>query len=244
MDGRADVGLPGNRERADDTKLNDPTIKGLASHGSGAPALKKPSPPLLKFPDNYKQHHREAVLARDFVIPAALSEIIGAERVSTLGAASYLTTIYPDGKTPTDPIEKILLEQLVMAHNRSALLNVRAHQAVNPEALAIYNSAAVKVGAEIRRTALAIRLYRQPASSRNFSVIHQQNLATGTGGQQVTFVDRSSAEREEVSFSSRQSELEGNGHDESPKGRFGAENEESAASQRRLNQRTKAASVE
>jgi hypothetical protein len=215
------------------------------------PAAVKPEagpPPgasiVLNFPPDYKSFHKEAAIARDFAIPAALSLIIGAERVSTLGAASYLTTIYPDGKTPADPVEKILLEQLVMAHHRSALLNVRAHQAVNPESVAIFSTAATRLGAEIRRTALAIRQYRQPSSSKSFSVIHQQNVTAGSGDQQVSYVDQSANGEEKVSFSCRQSELGGKENDNTIGGRFGVQSEESKPGGCRQDQRREEATVE
>jgi len=239
-----------NRPQPGQTPTDARPGESSASPTPNEPATPKPEagpPPgptiVVNFPPNYEAYHREAVIARDFVIPAALSQIIGDERVSTLGAASYLTTIFPDGKTPSDPVEKILLEQLAMAHHRSVLLNLRAHRAADPECLAIYSTAATRLGAEIRRLGLAIRQYRQPSSSKSFSVVHQQNVVAGSGGQQVSYVDQSASREEKVSFSCRQSEVEGNNHDNSLRGQFGAENEESAESCCGDNQRFKAPAV-
>lgn len=184
------------------------------------------------------------MIARDFTIPAAISQMIGPERVSILGAASYLNTIAPGGKTPADPLEKILLEQVAMAHQRSALLHIRAHQAASPEALAIFNSAAVKLAAEIRHTALAIRQYRQPLSPRSFSVVHQQNLSTGNGDQQVSYVDQSASPEEKVSFSCRQSELGDKQHGDPIGSRFAGQTEEFEPGECRPDQRCEEATVE
>lgn len=215
---------------------------------SGTPKPEVGPPPgasiALSFQPEYESFHKEAIIARDYVIPAALSQIIGPKQVSTMGAASYLTTVYPDGKTPADPVEKILLEQLVMAHHRSAMLNVRAHQAVNPECVAIYSTAAIRAGGEIRRTALAIRQYRQPSSSKSFSVIHQQNVAAGSGDQQVSYVDQSASGEEKVSFSCRQSELGGKQHDDSIAGRFAGQAEEPEPGECRQDQRREEATIE
>lgn len=123
-------------------------------------------------------------------------------------------------------MEKILLKQLLLAHNQLALLYTHVNTATTPMQLDVYNSAAVRLLAEIRRLALAIRQYRMPPS-RHFSVIYQQNVATGEAGQQVTYVDPAAAEAQKKSLDA-QTEVRGN-NEQPIGGRFAAHNEEPAA---------------
>ena len=198
----------------------------------------------VAFPDNYEPHHREAVIIRDYVVPAALSRIVGDDRLSTKGAATYMSTFFPNGETPADPVEKVLLEQLAIGHQRSIALNLRADKELDPLKLAVYSTAAVRLAAEVRRTALAIKAYRQPHSSKSFAVIGQQNIATGTAGQQNVFVDKSTTANEDVSFSSAQTKPESNQNDDFIRGRFAAQREESATGGGRPVERRQTAAVE
>jgi hypothetical protein len=222
--------------------MSEPHIRAKGPSGMPDDPTKSTSSPKAPFqvawPPDYKAYHCEAEIARNFIIPAALSRIFDDQRLSILGAASYLTTIFPDGQTPSDPVEKILLEQLTIAHHRSVALNLRAHQEADPDNLPIYNKACVQLGEVVRRMGLAIKQYRQPISSKSFAVIGQQNIATGTAGQQNVCVDQSTAENQAVSFSSRKQ------NDDAIGGRFSAQREESKTSGSRKGQRHEKAAEE
>lgn len=140
------------------------------------------------------------------LFPACFSSIVGTENVEALGAKVYLNSFVRDAGEPTDPIELILLQQLLMAHHRVAQLHAKAEGATSPEAVKILNAAASRLLSELRRLSLAIRQYRSPVSPRQFSVVHQQNVVAA-GKQQVTYVDKSSAAQDKVTLSAR-SELE------------------------------------
>ncbi len=62
------------------------------------------------------------------------------------------------GSHPIDPIERMLLEQLALAHFRIGQLHVRASEAQGLEAVRVYNSVAARMLGEFRRTVLALRI--------------------------------------------------------------------------------------
>lgn len=131
---------------------------------------------------------------------------MGQQNVDAPGAKVYFNSYLRDAGEPVDPVEKILLEQLLLAHHRLAQLHARAEGASGAEHLKILNGAASRLLSEVRRLALAIRQYRSPLSPRQFHVVHQQNVVTA-GDQKVTYVDQSSAAQDKVTLSAR-SELE------------------------------------
>ena len=72
----------------------------------------------------------------------------------------YLERLIEDAGSPTDPIERMLLEQLALAHFRIGQFHVNAGLAEGIEAVKIYNSVAARMLGEFRRTALALRVYQ------------------------------------------------------------------------------------
>lgn len=130
----------------------------------------------------------QAWTAREMLFPACFSSVVGAENVEATGAKVYLNSFVRDAGDPTDPIELILLQQMLMVHHRVAQLHARAEAATGPEHLKILNGAATRLLGELRRLALAIRQYRSPVSPRQFSVVHQQNVVAA-GKQTVNYLD-------------------------------------------------------
>jgi hypothetical protein len=122
---------------------------------------------------------REAWAAREYVIPVCLSSILDTRTVGADGAKVFLNSYLRDAGNPTDPIEIMLLEQFAMAHFRLGQLHIQADVATDAERLKILNAVAVRLLGELRRLALAIRLYRTPVSPKQFAVVHQQNVAAG-----------------------------------------------------------------
>jgi hypothetical protein len=190
---------------------------------------------------------REAKVVRDYLIPTYFKLLVGPE-FDWPGMRVYMNSIMAEAGDPTDPVERMLLEQFMLAHYRLAKLHVQADAAKTPESQKVLNTAATRLMGEVRRLALSIRQYRQPASPRQFQVVHQQNVATAGAKQDVTFVDRSQAGETDVSFSSSQSELAGNApaegrleglHDDGTK-----ERKVPGAGRRRKNQRPQAALVD
>ncbi len=135
------------------------------------------------------QQELDAQVVRTLLLPSALSAIIGCKTVGKAGVKLAFDDFIEQAGAPTDPVEVCLLEQLFLVHNRLAMLQAQAAEAKTLEEAKVYNSAAARLLAEFRRLALAIRQYRQPTGSRTFSVIHQQNVATAGGQQEVKYVD-------------------------------------------------------
>ena len=126
-------------------------------------ALADPAPtasPVLDRPLTPTEN--EALALRQLFVPSCLASIVHETEVSRRGAKIYLGAFMCEAGDPADPVERILLEQLSLAHHRLAKLHVQADDAKSPESQKILNTAAARLLAEIRRMALAIRQYRQP----------------------------------------------------------------------------------
>ena len=134
---------------------------------------------------------KEAVAARDLITAASLSSVIGSQTVGATAARLYLSSFLRDAGNPSDPVERLLLEQFVLAHHRLARLHVQAADAKDPEHMRIINAVSIRLLGELRRLGLAIRQYRLPPSGKSFSVIHQQNVAAEGGNQKVSYADQS-----------------------------------------------------
>lgn len=183
---------------------------------ASAPAPAPPPTPMLeelarqKAEQRKEQARREAWSLKHLAIPAALAHIVGEQNAGVLGAKAWFNTFLGEAGNPTDPVEAILLQQLLLAHHRLAELHMQAAHAPTPEHIKILNGAAARLLGELRRLALSIRLYRTPPSNRSFSVVHQQNVVAA-GSQQVQYVDQSSPAESSVSLKvSDRGELAGN----------------------------------
>ena len=187
---------------------------------------------------------REAWATRHLHLPNALTRMIGERSLGTLGSKAYFNTVLGEAGDPADPVERMMVEQLLLAHHRLAHLYTQADLAQTPEFARVLHGAANRLLGEFRRLALALRIYRQPPSSRSFSVVHQQNVVAG-GSQRVEYVDQSSPAGTEVSFKAQdRGELVGNRGSEADHEDRSIGGEESAARDRWAAQRLQAAAVE
>jgi hypothetical protein len=73
----------------------------------------------------------------------------------------YLSNYLQEAGSPTDPIERMLLEQLAWAHHVLGRLHVHAGSRDNVEEAKVYHAAAARLMGEFRRSALALQSYRQ-----------------------------------------------------------------------------------
>ena len=92
---------------------------------------------------------------------------------SLLGEAIDIATwrIWLDGflkelGSPADPVVKLMAEQLALAHFAIANLHVRASHRLSPAEVAAYHVAIGRLMAEFRRSAVALRVYRQRPTDR------------------------------------------------------------------------------
>lgn len=132
---------------------------------------------------------KEADIIRDLAFPAAMAGCIplGSE-IGSSAWKVYLDEFVRDTGDPTDPIERLMVQQLALAHHRIGQLHIRAESADSVEAAKQYAAAAVRLTGEFRRLALALRQYRQPVSTKHFTVVKQQNLSNGD--QQIAYLDQ------------------------------------------------------
>lgn len=72
----------------------------------------------------------------------------------------YLRQLLEDAGSPVDPIERMLIEQLALAHHNIGRLHMRAAAAREPEEHKVLNAAAARLMGEFRRSALALKFYR------------------------------------------------------------------------------------
>jgi hypothetical protein len=77
----------------------------------------------------------------------------------------YLAGYLRDAGDPGDPVERMLLEQLAWAHHVLGRLHVQAGSRDNAEEATALHAAAARLMGEFRRSALALKSYRQPAAT-------------------------------------------------------------------------------
>jgi hypothetical protein len=103
----------------------------------------------------------QAEVMREALFPALMADALGYG--GTFDSRAYkvfLDRLLEDAGNPSDPVERMLLEQLGLAHFRIGQLQVSAGQAKSVEAAKVYNSVAARLLGEFRRTALALRVYK------------------------------------------------------------------------------------
>jgi hypothetical protein len=95
------------------------------------------------------------------LVPAMLATALGMDHIfDAQGYRAYLDKIHRDFGSPTDPAEKMMVDQLVMAHFCAGRLLGDAGQAQRTDAVHLLSSAGARLLCEFRMTALALRSYR------------------------------------------------------------------------------------
>ena len=107
--------------------------------------------------------------------------------VGSNGFKAYVEANLAEAGNPKDPIERMMVEQLVIAHHRIGDLHAEAACAENPEVAALYQATAARLMNEFRKTSLALREYRTPVTSPKLTLVGQQNVAAGN--QQIAYVN-------------------------------------------------------
>jgi hypothetical protein len=130
------------------------------------------------------EHQAEVV--RRYLLPAVLSQVgINLTIVSSAGYLTFVESILRDSGNPTDPLERMLIEQLVLCHVRLQALYVRAAEAQTLEAAEVYNAMCVRLAGEFRKLTLAVDQYRAGRQSRSGGVppkvseTHEHGQQTG-----------------------------------------------------------------
>src|SRR5262245_31788220 len=135
-----------------------------ASTGPADPTL-APAPAAPPVPPE-----RQAGAIARALFPSLLAAALQMDRYfDAKGFQAFLDGVIVDAGGPTDPIEVMLLQQLVLAHLRAAQLQAHAGMAEGLEAARLYNAAAARLLAELRKTALALKSYREGPARRGRS---------------------------------------------------------------------------
>jgi hypothetical protein len=148
----------------------------------------KPLPEAAQPVGNYQ---RDADIVTQLSGAGALSIVIGKSLKGSVRAAGikiYLDDVLKAAGATSDPIEKMLIEQITVGHHQILTLHAEAAQAETPELIDFFSSAASKLTAEFRRLCLALREYRSPIAPKNVTLVRQQNLSAGD--QQIALIDK------------------------------------------------------
>jgi len=145
-------------------------------------AVPGPSPRLFA-----NQAEKDAAIVREVVVPSCLAALIGEKNAGSAGTKLAFDSLLGEAGDSKDPIERMLVEQILLLHFRLATLQVEAAEAHEAERVKAYNGALARLLGEFRRLTLALRTYRAPVSAKAFTVVHQQNVAAAGGSQKVAY---------------------------------------------------------
>ena len=121
---------------------------------------------------------QQARLVRDCVLPGLMSLAISPKgQIEGLVAKGYRDELHREMGDPTDPLERMLIEQAAVGNVMVMQLHALAAQSGNAVEAGIFVAAAARLMAELRRMILAVRQYRTPLSPPHVTRIEQQNVA-------------------------------------------------------------------
>ncbi len=92
---------------------------------------------------------------------------------------AFRDQLIADCGSPTDPIQVMMVEQLALAHLNMGFLQCRAANAPTLKAAEVYGSAAARLMAEFRRSALGLQAYR--AASRQLASDPSNDMVVAAG---------------------------------------------------------------
>jgi hypothetical protein len=127
---------------------------------------------LDQFRDQEKfQAQAEAV--RDtfggFALAGCLSQVFEG-RVESGGYMAYVAAALEQARATDDPLERMMVEQLLWAHHRIGVLQRQAAANNNADTIAILTTAAARLMKECRQAVMALQQYRTPTAKVNIAV--------------------------------------------------------------------------
>lgn len=103
----------------------------------------------------------QAAKLRKSLFPVLTAAALGyKEAFEPAAYEKFLERVVEDCGSPSDPIERMLIEQITLAHYRIGVLHYRSADAETIDAGKIFSSAASRLLGEFRRLALALNTYR------------------------------------------------------------------------------------
>jgi hypothetical protein len=157
-------------------KRTPPKTKSAPAGASPPQAAGPAAPPAQEPPPGLDQARHAAVqrsahggeVLREGVFATYMATALNLDKYFDARAYRiYLANVMRDLGDPTDPVERMLIEQLCMAHFRVAQLHAAAGQANGLEATKLLNTVAARMLGELRRTALSLKAYRPTAAPTN-----------------------------------------------------------------------------
>jgi hypothetical protein len=168
------------------------TITKQAAQEGAHPKANAPLPPP---PGQQEEAQRKAKATPPLPSPAQKAEnlhellgatlLYGASGAFFAGAIDvptfkiYLDRFLKDAGASTDPLERQLLEQLVLAHHAIGRLHFRAGTCKDASAVTAYLAAVARLMAESRRTTIAVQAYRQAPSGKQEGATRPEDSPNG-----------------------------------------------------------------
>lgn len=121
------------------------------------PAPPEPKPPVSPL--------RQSQFLLQQFFPALMSLAVDFQDLEAEAFFRYLEHLVRESGNPTDPIERMMIEQIALAHFRIALLHSYAAGTADKDVVEVYTGSAVRLTGEFRRLVLALREYRDPAAT-------------------------------------------------------------------------------
>ena len=148
--------MPG-KERPEYAAL---TARALEEDMALLQALEPPPPP----PPPVLTPEQQAEALRTFAPAAYLYGVTGAvlgPSMKVLGCQVHMDELTSKATSGTDPVETMLVQQLVWAHHAIGVLHVQAGTSKRAAEVTAYHAALARLMAEFRRSSLALKAYRQ-----------------------------------------------------------------------------------
>jgi hypothetical protein len=123
----------------------------------------------------------EATIVRDLWFSAQLHAMIGLPQVSPEAVRVFINSFMRDAGEPVDPVEKMLLEELVLTHFGAIQKHVRAAAADAPEHVRLLTAAATQLTHAVRQTSLTLGEYRGRNRAPAGAAAPQQQGASPAG---------------------------------------------------------------
>lgn len=114
------------------------------------------------------------------VFGSDLRKVVGNEGAAAALAGPYAQDLI-ERFGPRDPVEEMMVSQMVVTHGRLLQLTSMAVNQTNLKWAQLMNDAADRASNTFRRLVLALADYRNPRRGNSFTAIGQQNVA----GQQI-----------------------------------------------------------
>lgn len=184
---KSNIPQPSSNGEFNDESLNklfQPRSKAAMSHSlrNGAVAQQTNGRPKAESAETPAIRAKQIELV---MTPVCLASIAVSKRWSLNDWFEYCQQVLADLGTPSDPLERMLIEQFILAQQSLNRMHVAAAKPESPEQADCLFSAIPRLLAELHRLALAIKEYRAPSPTKIVNMVQQQNLAES---QQVAYV--------------------------------------------------------